>query len=373
MSDISFGITPLDDLLHGLSHGENVVWNVHSKDQTSADLAREIISSAVDRNEFARLVLVFSSDSSAELIGWDSGSAAVTTVPTPADAAALLGDGGSGRVLVVVDSRSYLDEDDIDLAIAQDSALLALQIVRTGSVGYWFDSTSGLDQGIKSLAQVVIEIDDGQLRVQRADARGSEVRGAILPCRIEDGSMVVDATSAASLLGRGLRSVRRERGWSQAHLAWMVGVTGSAISQAERGHHALSLETVLDLADKLGITVDQLVRGQPLSYELSRADAPDRFPGGSSRIVSHGSHAPGPDLRLRTVVTKIPPRGSASPSFAADRPQILLVGRGLIQVVLPTARPILRAGDVLTILRDGVASCRNVGEEEALLFWQEIH
>jgi transcriptional regulator with XRE-family HTH domain len=217
------------------------------------------------------------------------------------------------------------------------------------------------------LAQCVIEARGGQLRIERADGRGSQVRGAMLPYRLERDELQVDSTSVASLLGRGLRAIRHERGWSQAHVAEMVGVSGSAISQAERGQHALSLETVLDLADKMGVSIDHLLRGRPPAYELARFDGVAQTTGRQSRQLIDDE-----SLRLRTVVTRIPPRGAASPILRPSNTQLLLVGTGLVRVMLPSASPILRQGDALTVRSGGVSGCRNLGDDEAVVFWHEF-
>ena len=41
---------------------------------------------------------------------------------------------------------------------------------------------------------------------------------------------------------------------------------------------------------------------------------------------------------------------------------------GLVQVVLPTGRPVSRPGESLLVEQNGVLSWRNVGEDNALLF-----
>jgi hypothetical protein len=45
------------------------------------------------------------------------------------------------------------------------------------------------------------------------------------------------------------------------------------------------------------------------------------------------------------------------------------VAAGLVQVVLPTGRPVLRPGESLLAEQSGVLSWRNLGEDSAMLFW----
>ena len=364
MREARFGIPELDALLGGLFWGENVFWGVAGDDAPA--LIDGLVTAAAAVPAFTRRVVVGTPG---------PGPAGFEHVPASAglDGLAELldrADGTDGGTLLVVDLRAYRSATDgpaLDRAVVR----VVQHALRHGIVVVWFDAMSEEASGVQTLAQCVVEARGGHLRIDRADGRSGQVRGAMLPFRLDGDGLHVEATSAASVLGRGLRAVRRERGWSQAQLAALVGVSGSAISQAERGQHALSLETVIDLTGKLGISIDRLLRGAPPSYELARAHGvgPGAFraPAGRSGYLIDDDA-----LRLRTVLTRIPPRGGASSIMHSERPQVLLVGAGLVQVVLPTARPILRQGDALTVRSGTVSSCRNLGDEEALVFWQEF-
>lgn len=56
-----------------------------------------------------------------------------------------------------------------------------------------------------------------------------------------------------------LRQLRDARGFSQAHVAAKLGVTGAAVSQYESGKRKLSILRARRLADALGCTVDEVV------------------------------------------------------------------------------------------------------------------
>ncbi len=47
----------------------------------------------------------------------------------------------------------------------------------------------------------------------------------------------------------------------------------------------------------------------------------------------------------------------------------MAVARGLVQVVLTTGTPVLRAGETLLLERATIESWRNLGDDEALVFW----
>ena len=71
--------------------------------------------------------------------------------------------------------------------------------------------------------------------------------------------------------------MRREL--SQSDLARLAGVSPSAISQVERGERGLSLETLLALAGRLNITLDELLGGEVTpDYRIGRRHGPGGGP-----------------------------------------------------------------------------------------------
>lgn len=60
-------------------------------------------------------------------------------------------------------------------------------------------------------------------------------------------------------LGRRLRQERHKMNWTQEKLAEKVEVSDAYIGQIERGERSLSLETLVKLANQLGVTVDYLL------------------------------------------------------------------------------------------------------------------
>jgi len=69
-----------------------------------------------------------------------------------------------------------------------------------------------------------------------------------------------------SEFGRRLKAFRLRKGFSQETLANMAGVTRIAIVQVENGRRQyLNLPSALKVADALGISLDELVRGDRLN------------------------------------------------------------------------------------------------------------
>lgn len=62
-------------------------------------------------------------------------------------------------------------------------------------------------------------------------------------------------------IGRRIREVRKERGWTQAQLAEKSGIEPSNISHIERAATKLSLPTMVNIANALEVTLDELAYG----------------------------------------------------------------------------------------------------------------
>ncbi|WP_435921785.1 helix-turn-helix domain-containing protein [Paenibacillus sp. DYY-L-2] len=67
-------------------------------------------------------------------------------------------------------------------------------------------------------------------------------------------------------LGRRLRQERHKMNLTQEKLAEKIEVSDAYIGQIERGERSLSLETLVKLANQLGVTVDYLLHD---SIEIS--------------------------------------------------------------------------------------------------------
>jgi transcriptional regulator with XRE-family HTH domain len=70
-------------------------------------------------------------------------------------------------------------------------------------------------------------------------------------------------------VGRRLRAIRMRRGLTLRALGERVGVTGSSISQIERGQTSPSVSTLMALVTELGVTLDEVFvpkEGRPESF-----------------------------------------------------------------------------------------------------------
>ncbi|MBW7476678.1 helix-turn-helix domain-containing protein [Paenibacillus oenotherae] len=62
------------------------------------------------------------------------------------------------------------------------------------------------------------------------------------------------------LLGARLRQERLKHDWTQEALAEKIEVSHAYIGQIERGERSLTLDTLVRLANQLGVTVDDLLQ-----------------------------------------------------------------------------------------------------------------
>lgn len=62
-------------------------------------------------------------------------------------------------------------------------------------------------------------------------------------------------------IGNAIKSFRIAKGWTQATLAEMSGIEPSNISHIERAATKLSLPTLVNIANALGVTTDEILYG----------------------------------------------------------------------------------------------------------------
>jgi len=63
-------------------------------------------------------------------------------------------------------------------------------------------------------------------------------------------------------VGRNVRRIRKERGWSQEELAFESGLHRTYISGIERGARNPTIVILARLAKTLGVSVERLVRSR---------------------------------------------------------------------------------------------------------------
>ena len=368
----STGIAELDRALGGLYWGDNVVWE--TDERAPADPFFRAIAETRSQYDVARFVTLTREPAAVrerypELEVLDARAGTSLAQPRP-----LLEE---VRQACLDSRRTLLLLDSLDAMSAQWGAETARRffvrscplLLELGAIAYWSlvpgKHSKKVREEIEEVTQCVLAVGEGRVRIAKAEGRPAGVAGSVFRYRVEDGRPVLAPAPAAARLGTALRALRVQRGLSQADLARLAGVSPSAISQAERGHRGLSLETLLDLTAKLNMTLDELLRGEDTpGYRLARGgDRAERVAGRPIPLLDD------PLAGLRAYLLRLSPGGSAAPGFAHKDVEIVAVAQGLVQVVLPTGRPVLRHGEALLAERSGVIGWRNLGDSEAVFFW----
>jgi Zn-dependent peptidase ImmA (M78 family)/transcriptional regulator with XRE-family HTH domain len=128
-------------------------------------------------------------------------------------------------------------------------------------------------------------------------------------------------------LGERVADARRRKGWTQGELAARVGLTQTSVSRIETGVRAVSSLELAELAEILGVSVLDLLRGgqRPMLAIAARLGH-FRDPGAVDRALRRAEALIRLDELLDPVLGRSPPGAEAAVEPAAVRPGE--VGRG---------------------------------------------
>jgi transcriptional regulator with XRE-family HTH domain len=366
---VSTGLAALDSVLGGLYRGDNVVWQLDGAPVTPfyAAIARQ--SDAFDRRTFVSIGGDVPDLDNPDVKVMRAGPGTKLTHP-----AELLREihrlcRPGGRELLLFDSLDRAVEVWGTSTARGFFARCCPMLLDLGAVGYWSmtarDTASAVRETVESVTQCVLRVDDRSVRIAKAEARGAGVRGTGLHCELKRNQAILSPANINGRVAASLRALRRARGLSQHDLAQLGGVTASAISQAERSARGLSLGTLAQLSLALGITIDDLLHGDgPEIYRIGRR--PDDLQHTRERITTLlGDDGSGWSIDL----VHLAPREVARPAAGPDGTGIVAVASGLVQVEVAGQTPAVRAGEVLTAASSRIEGWRNIGRNEAMLFW----
>jgi transcriptional regulator with XRE-family HTH domain len=369
----SSGLSELDRALGGLYWGDNVVWEP-DEDASAEPFYRAIaaLEPAYDQAWYVTLTTdpIDVAERFPKLGVVDARPGQKLSKPAPLLAAIYEEALAARRGLVLFDEfESMAREWGPELA-RRFFVRCCPMLLELGAIAYWSVGQAvkqiAVRRAVEEVTQCVIVLGDERLRITKAEGRPAGVEGTVFRYHVaEDGTPSLVAAPAAARLGAALRAVRVQRGLSQSDLARMAGISPSAISQAERGRRGLALETLLHLTARLDISLDQLLRGEVRpAYRLARRHDP--------RDPADGRPVPlldDPQSGLRAYLLRLPEGGEGGLGFSHKGLELIAVASGLVQVVLPAGRPVLRPGESLLVERSEISACRNLSDREAMLFW----
>ena len=365
------GVAELDEALGGLFWGDNVVFEM-AGGASAAPFYRAVATSdtTYDGRILVRLEAGAPTYDGFEVI--DARPRSKLAQPAPLLHAVFERCQDAERNLLLFDGLEAMVARWGSDVTARFFARCCPQLLELGAIAYWFmpagDQHSALRRTVEEITQCIFRVDQERLRIAKADGRPPGVEGSVFRCAETDGLPALTPAPIVARIGAALRAARLQRSLSQSDLARLAGVSPSAISQAERGQRGLSLETVLQLSAKLNVTLDDLLRGEVATgYRLGRRGYPPR-----RRAAAGGQPLPLLDDReagLRAYLVRLPKRGTVEPHLRHKGVELVTVASGLVQVLLQTGRPVLRAGEALLIDEAPIEGWRNLGLGEATLFW----
>jgi transcriptional regulator with XRE-family HTH domain len=366
---VSTGIDALDAVLGGLYWGDNVVWQL---DSVSVRPFYRAVAS-LDGTFDSRTVVSLGTDAEAfdvhglEVIDVRRGDELLAPADLLREIHRLCHPPGR-RLLLFGSLDSMVRAWGANKTRAFFSRCCPF-LLEVGAIAYWWMSARGTPSTVRdtveSVTQCVLRVDERSVRVVKAEGRDDGVRGSVLHWHEEHGVPVLAPAELVGRVAASLRAVRRSRELSQHDLAVLAGVTASAISQAERAERGLSLATLVRLSSALGLTIDDLVRGEdPHLYRIGRrTDDPQR--GLERTITLLGSG----DSDLRVDLVHLAAREAGKPATQHKGTAIVAVASGLVHVQVAGQTPAVRHGEVLLADSARVEGWRNLGQSDAMLFW----
>ncbi|MEO6122560.1 MAG: XRE family transcriptional regulator [Ilumatobacteraceae bacterium] len=366
---IESGCESLDDVLSGLIPGDNVVW-VSERDAQYSFLEQAFMVASA-RSHPTTFVAVSQAEMARDLPDGveriDATAASMLGNPLP------LADEIERRL--AVGGTQCLVFDGLDICAHRWGADEAVRffsrvcpaMLQWGAVTYWRIPRSvgaTFVEQLRQVTQCLLELRGDRLLVLKAESRPGSVPGSTYSVAVGD-TVKFSASPAAGRLARGVLAVRKDLGLTQSQLAAIAGITPSAVSQAEAGTRGLSVDTLIALSDRLGVTLDRLVSSQPSAgYQLARHDR--------SRAVLAGGVIPLADdssIGLRTYLVSLGGGERGVPPHVHKGVEVVAVVKGLVQVEAGDDTPVLRAGDSLLADTVSIRSWRNLRPDTAAFYW----
>ena len=367
---VGSGVADVDALLGGLILGDNVVWVLEDVDVVRR-LEDAMLAEAGARGDGCFYVTASDPVRLRARVGPD-----VTVLD--ARARGRYGDPAVLETAIIEGARShppgYVVIDGLAQFAQRWGAAKAVaffsrvcpRLFDLGAVAYWRAPRTALGRSfidqITNVTQCVLEIVEGHLRVVKAEGRPASVQGRLLRLEVAGDELRLEDERALGRLGRGLERVRRERNLHQSDLARLAGVTPSAISQAESGRRGLSLDTLLQLSERLGMGLDELLACAPTGgYVLARHSR--------AAVEAKTALLDDPKAGLRAYAVRLGPGESGAPDLLHKGVELVLVASGLVQLTIGSDTPVMRAGDAVLATTAAVSGWRNLMNGPALLFW----
>lgn len=380
MPTVSSGIAVVDELLDGVIVGDNVV--LWLDDDLPADsFLQPFLGSTPNR----ALVLVRCRPGPPTSTGLPQRGGPVRTIDATgqdqdtlleglAEADEVVGE----QALWVIEDLSALQEHLGPQATLEVFARTCPRLYRRRSIAYWVLRRGQHDRSfltsLRAITQVVVDVqreDEGaRLEVLEADGRSAEVVGRTVSVMLVPEICERTPISAGrERLGDLVRGLRADRGLGQAELARRVGISPSALSQAERGVRGLAGETLLRICDALDVQVGGTPRDERGYRVHPRGGQSVTTP--AAGMTAWQVHDEAGVLTTWRVIAE-PGSGATGSPFPSKRPEAIVVLAGVIEIRVGERVETLQEGDALVATDAAVTGWRVLFDGQVELLWSLV-
>lgn len=254
------------------------------------------------------------------------------------------------------------------------------------TVAYWIlekeAHTSVFRANLRHVTQIAIDLScqDEQLFLKVSKAEGRASTSLYKPQKFEtwDDSVVFRQAETREIVGLGskVKALRQRRGLSQKELAKRTGHSASFISQLERNLISPSIDSLVQLGDKLNVQLAYFFPQQRQSVSntiiLRKNQRTDCIPDGSftsdvqcQRLTSDTSNR-----RMEALMITLPEGTHISEHpFLRKGDELIIITEGELEIGIKNKKYILREGDTIYLSSVVPQYWRNVGEVSAKAIW----
>ena len=254
------------------------------------------------------------------------------------------------------------------------------------TVAYWIlekdAHTSAFKANLRHVTQIAIDLSyqDEQLFLKVGKAEGRASPSLYKPQKFEvwDDSIVFRQAEAREIidLGSKVKALRQERGLSQKELAERTGHSASFISQLERNLISPSIDSLVQLGNKLkaepAYFFTQPTRSLNNSIILRRNQRTDytidsRF---SNSITCQRLTSDSNNRRMESLMITFSEDADISGHlFLHKGDELIIIIKGELEISIKNKKYILREGDTVYLSSAVPQYWRNVGEMSAQAIW----
>jgi len=263
------------------------------------------------------------------------------------------------------------------------------RLYELNTIAYWVVEKEAHSQRLKAhinkTAQVAIDLSlkrgKTSLTIVKAEKRNLEDLHKPHHYWSKDLDITFDSEKKARSpidVGRRLKELRSQKGFSQTELGKLVGVTPSTISQVESNQIYPSLPALIKIAEILSVDVTYLLQGDAESTHRVVFPASEAFDVQINHLpkksVTAKRLAPmDQDTKFEPYLIKIFPKKELPSHFFTHKGEetgYLLSGE--LQMVFEDAVHTVKAGDMVSLTSESPSQWKNPGPTTAELLWMKI-